>query len=238
MSEDSPPRSPASLHAVSRRFGADSLAVDAVRDVTLELSAGSFTAIVGPSGSGKSTLLNLLGLLDEPTTGEVVLAGRAATGLSQAERTRLRAAMIGFVFQSFHLIDHIPAWRNVELPLVHLGLRRRVRRERALAALDQVDMTHRAHALPATLSGGEKQRVAVARAIVHQPSLLLCDEPTGSLDTANAGEVVAILAELARTGPERAVVVVTHDPKVAQAVDRTVNMRDGMLDERHAEPAR
>ncbi|WP_426510175.1 ABC transporter ATP-binding protein [Dactylosporangium sp. McL0621] len=201
--------------------------VTALREANLHVHGGELVAIVGPSGSGKSTLLNLLGLLDTPTAGELRLAGRAVHGLPERTRTALRARRIGFVFQAFHLVAHLDCVQNVMLPMVHSGQSRTGRRARAVAALESVGLGHRTAARPATLSGGERQRVAIARAMVHEPVLLLCDEPTGNLDQ-NA--TLAILALLRETvGPQRAVVVVTHEQAVREVADRTLEVRDGRV---------
>jgi putative ABC transport system ATP-binding protein len=201
--------------------------VTALRGVDLSIHGGELVAIVGPSGCGKSTLLNILGLLDEPTSGSRRVAGRSTSGLRERELTALRAATIGFVFQAFHLVPHLDSLQNVALPLVHQGRSGRVRRVRAGNALQAVGMGHRTHARPSTLSGGEKQRVAIARALVQEPVVLLCDEPTGNLDSVNTSAVLELLRHL--VAPERAVVVVTHDAAVHSHADRVVSMVDGCV---------
>ena len=210
---------------VSRVYGTGDTAVYALRDVSLRIMPGDFVSIVGPSGSGKSTMLGLLGCLDLPTSGEIRIGDHIVTALDDAERTRVRGRSIGFVFQQFHLIPHLDALGNVETALLYRGLRPAQRRERALAALDQVGLAHRADHRPVQLSGGEQQRVAFARALVTEPKILLGDEPTGALDSKNAANVMELLAEL--RSPERAIVIVTHDLAVAGAAARTVSMRDG-----------
>ncbi|MEU8003927.1 ABC transporter ATP-binding protein [Catellatospora sp. NPDC049111] len=200
-------------------------AVAALRDANLSVHAGEMVAVVGPSGSGKSTLLNILGLLDTPTSGTVELNGRDVTTLSERERTKARATDIGFVFQAFHLVPHLDCVRNVMLPLVHQGRPRGQRQAIAENALRRVGLSHRLGARPTTLSGGEQQRVAIARAIVHDPPLLLCDEPTGNLDSENTAGVLTLLRELVTPG--RAVVLVTHEQQVRDATDRFVEVRDG-----------
>ncbi|WP_433063779.1 ABC transporter ATP-binding protein [Dactylosporangium sp. CS-033363] len=199
--------------------------VPVLHGVSLAVRPGELVAIVGPSGSGKSTLLNMLGLLDRPTGGIRRVGGRDTGTLSEREVTALRSTVLGFVFQAFHLVGHLDARGNVLLPLVHQGTPRGRRRERADAALDRVGMGHRRHARPATLSGGEQQRVAIARAVVHDPGVLLCDEPTGNLDRANTAAVLDLLRELVT--PERAVVVVTHDAGVRDRADRVITVTDG-----------
>ncbi|MGW2228501.1 ABC transporter ATP-binding protein [Streptomyces formicae] len=214
--------------SVGRTYDAVSGPVRALDAVSFEVRAGELVAIIGPSGSGKSTLLNILGLLDRPGEGTYLLDGVDTARLRERERTRLRAERIGFVFQAFHLVAHKPAGVNVVLPLVYNRVPRHERRHAAEQALTRVDLQHRMDALPHTLSGGEKQRVAIARATVHRPSLLLCDEPTGNLDTESTGMIMDHLAQLAAEG--LAVVVVTHDLTVAARADRVLRVKDGRLD--------
>ncbi|MFV2099310.1 ABC transporter ATP-binding protein [Micromonospora sp. LOL_014] len=212
------------LVEVSKRYPGPP-AVDALRNVTLRIHPGELVAVGGPSGSGKSTLLNILGLLDTPTSGTHLLGGKATNGLRERDLTRLRASSIGFVFQSFHLVPYLNSVQNVTLPLVHQGRPRRERRDLAMAALASVGLAHRLHAKPTTLSGGEQQRVAIARAVVHQPVLLLCDEPTGNLDSSNTDTVMRLLRDL--VGTDRAVVVVTHEARVEADADRVIRVVDG-----------
>ncbi|MGX6608503.1 ABC transporter ATP-binding protein [Micromonosporaceae bacterium Da 78-11] len=193
--------------------------------VTLSVDGGEMVAIAGPSGSGKSTLLNIIGLLDEPSSGSLVLAGQPTTGLRERDRVRLRAAWIGFIFQAFHLVPYLDVVQNVMLPLVHRNTPRRQRREMAVSALDAVGLSHRLTARPNTLSGGEQQRVAIARAVVHEPALLLCDEPTGNLDAANTAAMLDLLRGM--VSPERAVLVVTHESEVEARADRVLRVSDG-----------
>ncbi|MFR9757011.1 ABC transporter ATP-binding protein [Streptomyces sp. TR06-5] len=207
--------------------------VAALRSCDLTVRRGEFLTVVGPSGSGKSTFLNIVGLLDTPTGGRYLLDGLDTSDLKDAERTALRGRRIGFVFQSFHLLPHRSAQENVELALVHSGVRRRTRRTHAREALQRVSLGHRATAPPTRLSGGERQRVAIARALVSHPALLLCDEPTGNLDTANAASVLTLLTELHTDG--MTVLVITHDAEVARRGSRTVAIRDGVLHEQPAE---
>ncbi|WP_018654123.1 ABC transporter ATP-binding protein [Actinomadura flavalba] len=217
------------LDGVGRVYDSPAGPVTALDGVSFEVAAGDLVAIIGPSGSGKSTLLNTLGLLDRPTAGRYLLNGEDTAGLPEAARTRLRAQHIGFVFQAFHLVGHKTAVANVTLPLMYNRRPRRERREQAEQALIRVGLEHRLRALPHTMSGGEKQRVAIARATVHEPLLLLCDEPTGNLDTDTSATVMELLGDLARGG--LAVVVVTHDLAVAEAADRVLRVRDGRLTE-------
>ncbi|MDD9377679.1 ABC transporter ATP-binding protein [Streptomyces sp. ZAF1911] len=201
--------------------------VAALKACDLTVGRGEFVAVVGPSGSGKSTFLNIVGLLDAPTGGTYLLDGIDTGTLRDADRTALRGLRIGFVFQSFHLLPQRSALENVTLALVYDGTPRRERRARARHALEQVGLGHRIDSLPTRLSGGERQRVAIARALVTRPSLLLCDEPTGNLDTANADSVLALLERLHADG--MTVLVITHDPLVAARAKRTVTIRDGVL---------
>jgi putative ABC transport system ATP-binding protein len=214
------------LEGVSRVYG-DEVPVYALRDVTLRILPGDFVSIVGPSGSGKSTMLGLLGLLDLPTSGIVRVAGSDVTTLDDATRSKLRGESIGFVFQQFHLIPHLDALGNVETALLYRDVKPRERRERAYQALSDLGLAKRADHRPVQLSGGEQQRVALARAIVTEPLMVLADEPTGALDTANAEHVLQVFQGL--QAPERAVVLVTHDHHVADTADRKVSMRDGEI---------
>ncbi|MFJ8842536.1 ABC transporter ATP-binding protein [Streptomyces cyaneofuscatus] len=206
--------------------------VAAFQPCDLRVGRGEFVTVVGPSGSGKSTFLNIVGLLDSPTTGTYLLDGIDTGVLKDGDRTALRGRRIGFVFQSFHLLAHRSALENVSLAMVYNGFRRRERTARAREALERVGLGPRAGALPTRLSGGERQRVAIARALVARPSLLLCDEPTGNLDSANAGTVLGLLEELHTDG--MTILVITHDAEVAARGGRTVSIRDGHLHEQVA----
>ena len=214
------------LERVSRVYG-EEVEVYALREVSLQIMPGDFMSIVGPSGSGKSTMLGLLGVLDLPTSGTIRIAGQDVSKLQDATRSRLRGDSIGFVFQQFHLIPHLTALGNVETALLYRDLRPKQRRERALAALEELGLGPRAEHRPVQMSGGEQQRVALARAIVTDPLMILADEPTGALDSANAAHVLEIFKGL--ESPERAVVMVTHDPTVASTAHRKVSMRDGEI---------
>jgi putative ABC transport system ATP-binding protein len=215
------------LDMVSRVYGTGDAKVYALRDVSLRIMPGDFVSIVGPSGSGKSTMLGLLGCLDVPTSGTIVVGGKTVTGLDDAERTEVRGRTIGFVFQQFHLIPHLDATANVETALLYRGLSRAERRQRAMDALDSVGLSRRHDHRPVQLSGGEQQRVALARALVTEPKILLADEPTGALDSQNAEIVMELLSNL--QAPERAVVIVTHASEVADAAARKVSMLDGRI---------
>ena len=212
---------------VSRTYDLDGVSVPALRGVSLTVAPGDYVAIVGASGSGKSTLMHLLGGLDRPTGGSLVIGGRDVAYLSPPEMARLRNETIGFVFQSFHLLARTTAQDNVALPLVYRGVGRRERRARAAAMLDRVGLAHRIGHRPNQMSGGEQQRVAIARALITGPSVLLADEPTGNLDTTTGQSVLGLLESLNHDGV--AVVLVTHDREVAGRARRQIVMRDGMI---------
>jgi putative ABC transport system ATP-binding protein len=211
-----------------REYRLDGLSVPALRGVTLAIDPGDYLAIVGPSGSGKSTLMHLLGGLDRPTSGRLLLGGRDVSSLSPAELARQRNQVIGFVFQSFHLLTRTSARDNVALPLIYRGMRRAQRRRRAEEMLARVGLSHRLSHRPSQLSGGEQQRVAIARALVTEPAVLLADEPTGNLDSASGESVLALLEEF---NAERgvALAVVTHDRQIAARARRQITMRDGIV---------
>ncbi|MQY39155.1 putative ABC transporter ATP-binding protein YknY [Streptomyces sp. RB17] len=203
--------------------------VTALHPTDLRVETGDFLAVVGPSGSGKSTLLNLIGMLDQPTEGDYRLSGTDVSSLTEGDRAALRGRRVGFVFQAFHLLPHRTALENVALAQLYVTGRGEPRRANAARALHSVGLGHRLEALPSRLSGGERQRVAIARALVNSPDILLCDEPTGNLDSATARSVMDLLAELNRAGTT--IVVITHDPAVAQRARRQVTIRDGRLSE-------
>lgn len=215
------------MKQVSRNFVTPDGEVSALAGIDLVVNRGEFLAIRGSSGSGKSTLLSILGLLDKPSTGIYTLQGFQVGNLSSAEQTTMRAHGIGFVFQSFFLIDHLTVLDNVALPLMVQRIPLGLRHQRAIEALAQVGLTHRREAWPRTLSGGEAQRVAVARALVHDPEILLCDEPTGNLDAENTKSVLNLLEQVNRLG--RTVVLVTHEENVAQRTQRQITLSAGRL---------
>ncbi|HEY7327073.1 MAG TPA: ABC transporter ATP-binding protein [Gemmataceae bacterium] len=214
------------LQDVTKVYPQGTRLVHALRGVSLCIREGEFVAIMGPSGSGKSTLLHLLGALDVPTTGSVHFAGHELKVLSERKRSLLRRRRIGFVFQSFNLLPSLTAAENVALPLLLAG--QGPCRSRALEALDRMGLSARADHFPEQMSGGEMQRVAIARALVTNPELILCDEPTGNLDSANAQEILLLLRSL--PDGRRTVVMVTHDCQAAAHGDRTIYLRDGRLD--------
>ena len=201
--------------------------VEALAAVSLTVRSADRTAVIGPSGSGKTTLLHVAGTLERPTGGSVRIGGEEVSGLSDAELSNLRARRLGFVFQQFHLLDHLDAVQNVALGLLYRGVRAGDRRAAAIAALDRVGLSHRLGHRPGQLSGGERQRVSIARAVAGRPDVVFADEPTGNLDSASGEEIIGLLAGLSDDGT--AVVVVTHDQAVAAAMDRHVVMRDGRV---------
>jgi putative ABC transport system ATP-binding protein len=203
--------------------------VHALRGVSIRIEAGEFVSIMGPSGSGKSTMLHLLGALDTPTTGQALFDGRDIFSMSDRERSLLRRTRIGFVFQFFNLLATLTAVENVALPLLLAGRPSGEARRRALAALEPVGLLDRAEHLPEEMSGGEMQRVAIARALVTEPEAVMCDEPTGNLDSTNAKEILHLLRGLPEAG-RRAVVMVTHAPEAAAIGDRILHIRDGHLE--------
>ena len=208
-------------------FKTEEVATYALNDVSLQVQKGEFVAIMGPSGCGKSTLLNILGLLDNPTAGTYWLNGTDVSHLKERERTRLRKGVIGFVFQSFNLIDELNVYENIELPLLYMKVPARERRERVEAAMKRMDILHRRKHFPAQLSGGQQQRVAIARAVVAGPQLILADEPTGNLDSKNGREVMELLSELHRDGTT--IVMVTHSQHDAGYAERIINLFDGQV---------
>ncbi len=213
------------LRGVTRTYGTGPAAVTVLEDVDLAVAPGEYVAVVGPSGSGKSTLLHLMGALDRATSGDVRLAGHDLASYSDAGLSRLRATYLGFVFQQFFLLDRRSAVDNVADGLLYQGVRRRERRSRAVTALERVGLGHRLDHRPSQLSGGECQRTAVARAVVHQPRLLLADEPTGNLDSAAGAAVLGLFDDLHAEGAT--IVLVTHDERIAERAPRVVTMRDG-----------
>jgi putative ABC transport system ATP-binding protein len=220
------------LESVKKIFYTDEVETHALDGIHLEIQRGQYISIAGPSGCGKSTLLSILGLLDTPTEGSYTLNGRSVEDLPLAERARVRNREIGFIFQSFNLIGDLTVYENVELPLTYRGMRASERKERVMAALDKVGMSHRAKHLPSQLSGGQQQRVAVARAVGGAPSILLADEPTGNLDSKNGEAVMGLLQEL--HGEGATICMVTHDPRYARHAERSIHLFDGRVVEEDA----
>ena len=212
---------------LTKIFRTESVQTTALNEVSLEISQGEFVAIMGPSGCGKSTLLNILGLLDNPTEGSYKLIDKEVAGLKEKERTQLRKGVIGFVFQSFNLIDELNVFENVELPLTYLGIKASERKERVLEILKRMNLSHRAKHFPQQLSGGQQQRVAIARAVITNPKLILADEPTGNLDSKNGGEVMDLLTELNKEGTS--IVMVTHSQHDASFAHRIIHLFDGSI---------
>lgn len=212
---------------LSKVFRTDEVETIALDKVSFEVKDGEFVAIMGPSGCGKSTLLNILGLLDNPTEGKYWLGDQEVAGMKENERTAIRKGKIGFVFQSFNLIDELNVEENIELPLTYLGIPRAERRKRAQEVMKRMSIGHRAKHFPHQLSGGQQQRVAIARAVVFNPKLILADEPTGNLDSKNGMEVMRLLTELNQDGTT--IVMVTHNEHDAQIAHRIINLFDGRI---------
>ncbi len=212
---------------LKKSFFTEEVETIALGGVSFEVKEGEFVAVMGPSGCGKSTLLNILGLLDNPTSGSYQLLGNEVGCLREKERTQFRKGNLGFVFQSFNLIDEMTVFENVELPLVYMGVKASERKRRVNEMLDRMNISHRAGHFPQQLSGGQQQRVAIARAVVSNPKLVLADEPTGNLDSKNGQEVMALLQELNREGTT--IIMVTHSQHDAQFASRTICLFDGQI---------
>jgi len=215
------------LRHIHKQYRTDSIETAALSDLSIEIDEGEFVAVTGPSGCGKSTLLNIIGMIDSPTSGEYFFGDRDVARLPERELVAIRRQHLGFIFQSFNLIDELTVFENIELPLLYQNVPRAQRRERVREVLELVDLRARAGHRPAQLSGGQQQRVAVARAVVTDPKLILADEPTGNLDTKNGDEVMQMLATLNEQGAT--VLMVTHSPTYAQWAHRIVNMVDGRI---------
>ena len=212
---------------ISKVFRTEDVETHALVDVSLEVKKGEFVAVMGPSGCGKSTLLNILGLLDVPNGGEYILDGTDVASLSEKQRNVLRRGTLGFIFQSFNLIDELTVEENIELPLLYMKVPATERKRRITDAMARMAITHRSKHFPSQLSGGQQQRVAIARAVVMQPKIILADEPTGNLDSKNGLEVMGLLRELHREGTT--IVMVTHSARDAAYSDRIVNLFDGCV---------
>ena len=215
------------LDNVKKVFRTEEVETWALREVSLEVKKGEFVAIMGPSGCGKSTLLNILGLLDNPTEGTYILNGKDVSKLKENERTDIRKGLIGFVFQSFNLIDELNVYENIELPLLYMKTPGKERKERIEAVMDRMAISHRRKHFPNQLSGGQQQRVAIARAVIPEPKIILADEPTGNLDSKNGKEVMDLLSELHHEGAT--ILLVTHSQHDAADADRIINLDDGQI---------
>ena len=213
--------------ALEKIFRTEEVETLALNKVSIEVKEGEFVAIMGPSGCGKSTLLNILGLLDNPTSGEYYLNGIEVSRYTEAQRTKLRKGIIGFVFQSFNLIDELNVYENIELPLLYMGVSAAERKKKVQEAMERMAIVHREKHFPQQLSGGQQQRVAIARAVVANPKLILADEPTGNLDSKNGQEVMNLLSELNKEGTT--IVMVTHSQHDAGFPSRTINLFDGQV---------
>ena len=212
---------------LKKSFFTEEIETIALNGVSFEVKEGEFVAVMGPSGCGKSTLLNILGLLDNPTGGKYTLLGKEVGDLREKERTQFRKGNLGFVFQSFNLIDEMTVFENVELPLVYMGVKASERKQRVNEILERMNISHRAGHFPQQLSGGQQQRVAIARAVISNPKLVLADEPTGNLDSKNGQEVMHLLQELNREGTT--IIMVTHSQHDAQYASRTICLFDGQI---------
>lgn len=215
------------IEKLGKTFRTEEVETIALQDIDLHVKKGEFVAIMGPSGCGKSTLLNIIGLLDNPSQGHYFLNGKEVTTLRENERTDLRKGVIGFVFQSFNLIDELTVSENVELPLTYMNIPKKERKQRVEAMLERMKMSHRANHFPQQLSGGQQQRVAIARAVITRPQLILADEPTGNLDSKNGTEVMNLLTELHREGTT--IIMVTHSEHDAAFAGRIVKLFDGKI---------
>lgn len=215
------------IHDLQKTYQTGSIAVEALRSVSFNIDKGEFVAIMGPSGSGKSTLMNLLGLLDIPTAGTYILNQTEVSALAQKDYARIRNREIGFVFQTFNLLPHLTALHNVELPMLYAGIKPARRRERALDLLKEVGLAARSNHYPHELSGGQNQRVAIARSLANRPAIVLADEPTGALDTHTSLEVMEIFQQLNRGGAT--IILVTHEENIARHAGRILRLNDGLL---------
>ena len=215
------------LNNIKKVFKTDEVETWALQNVSLQVNKGEFVAVMGPSGCGKSTLLNILGLLDTPTQGTYLLDGKDVSQMTEDQRTDLRKGRLGFVFQSFNLIDELSVEENVEMPLLYMGEAKKQRRKKVKEVIERVAMSHRTKHFPAQLSGGQQQRVAIARAVISRPEIILADEPTGNLDSKHGKEVMDLLKQLHEEGTT--IVMVTHSQHDANYADRIVNLFDGEI---------
>ncbi|MGV8947660.1 MAG: ABC transporter ATP-binding protein [Lutibacter sp.] len=215
------------IENLNKSFRTEEVETLALNNVTLKVEKGEFVAIMGPSGCGKSTLLNIIGMLDNPNDGHYYFNGKEVGGLKENQRTGMRKGNLGFVFQSFNLIDELTVFENVELPLIYLKMKKSERKEKVLKVLERMKISHRAKHFPQQLSGGQQQRVAIARAVVTNPKLILADEPTGNLDSKNGIEVMNLLTELNQEGAT--IIMVTHSDRDSQYAHRIINLFDGQV---------
>ena len=215
------------MQGLSKVYQMDGVKVEALKDVSLGIEAGEYVSIMGPSGSGKSTLMNLVGCLDTPTSGQYYLDGLLVSQMDDDQLATVRNKKIGFVFQTFNLLPRSSALQNVELPMQYAGVERKLRQEQAVRSLESVGLSHRIHHRPTEMSGGERQRVSIARALVNNPAILLADEPTGNLDSRTGVEIMAIFDQLHAAG--KTIILVTHDQKVGEHARRAVRILDGEI---------
>jgi len=215
------------MRKIRKVYSTGKIEVEALREIDLEIGENEFVSIMGPSGSGKSTLMNLMGCLDTPSSGEYFLDGQKVENLNPNQLAEIRNQKIGFVFQSFNLLPYATAIENVEMPLIFAGVTSRKRRKRAEDLLEKVGLKERGEHKPTELSGGEMQRVAIARSLANQPRLILADEPTGNLDSASGGEIIRLFNELAQQG--HTIVVITHDNEISRRTQRIIKLKDGLI---------
>lgn len=216
------------MKQISKIYGTGSVQVDALKDIDLEVKENEFVGLIGPSGSGKSTLMNIIGCLDVPSSGEYFFEGESVANFNHNQLAEIRNEKIGFVFQNFNLLPYATAFENVEIPMIFKGMRAKARRALAMELLDKVGLAGRAHHKPNELSGGEMQRVAIARSLANNPRLILADEPTGNLDTKSGDEILAVFEELWKQG--HTLVVITHNPNISSRAQRIVKLKDGMVE--------
>ncbi len=216
------------LNGINKIYGTGDVKVEALKEIDLEIKKNEFVGLIGPSGSGKSTLMNIMGCLDTPTSGEYYLEDRNVETLNHNQLAEIRNEKIGFIFQNFNLLPYATAFENVELPMLFMGVKTKIRKDKAMELLDKVGLAKRAGHKPNELSGGEMQRVAIARSLANNPSLILADEPTGNLDTKSGDEILAEFQDLWRQG--HTIVVITHNPNISERAQRVVKLKDGMIE--------
>jgi putative ABC transport system ATP-binding protein len=216
------------MKKIQKTYGTGAAQVEALKNIDLEVEKNEFVGLIGPSGSGKSTLMNIIGCLDIPTLGEYYLEGKNIKSFNHNQLAEIRNEKIGFVFQNFNLLPYATAYENVEIPMIFMGVRTKQRKSRTMELLDAVGLAGRAHHKPSELSGGEMQRVAIARSMANNPSLILADEPTGNLDTKSGDDILAIFEELWKQG--HTLVVITHNPHISKRAQRVVKLKDGLIE--------